>query len=60
VSWYPDKNGPCMCGDPCCKSCGPAQGLYECNELCEECEFREDCDDFLTKNQEEKSDGKSA
>lgn len=22
--------GPCMCGDPYCSSCGPAQGNYKC------------------------------
>jgi hypothetical protein len=22
--------GPCMCGDPYCGSCGPAQGNYRC------------------------------
>lgn len=22
--------GPCMCGDTCCPSCGPAQGNYRC------------------------------
>lgn len=22
--------GPCMCGDTCCPSCGPAQGNYKC------------------------------
>jgi hypothetical protein len=21
---------PCMCGDLCCSSCGPAQGNYKC------------------------------
>lgn len=23
---------PCMCGDLCCRSCGPAQGNYRCSE----------------------------
>lgn len=23
-------NGPCMCGDICCSSCGPAQGNSRC------------------------------
>ncbi len=23
-------NGPCMCGDIYCYSCGPAQGNYRC------------------------------
>ncbi len=22
--------GPCMCGDTCCPSCGPAQGNFKC------------------------------
>jgi len=22
--------GPCMCGDLCCPSCGPAQGNWRC------------------------------
>lgn len=22
--------GPCMCGDLCCSSCGPAQGNFKC------------------------------
>lgn len=22
--------GPCMCGDICCSSCGPAQGNHHC------------------------------
>lgn len=22
--------GPCLCGDPECSSCGPAQGYYRC------------------------------
>ena len=22
--------GPCLCGDPYCPSCGPAQGNYKC------------------------------
>lgn len=22
--------GPCMCGDTCCPSCGPAQGNWRC------------------------------
>ena len=22
--------GPCMCGDVCCSSCGPAQGNFRC------------------------------
>jgi hypothetical protein len=22
--------GPCMCGDPYCGSCGPAQGYHKC------------------------------
>jgi len=22
--------GPCMCGDPYCSSCGPAQGNFKC------------------------------
>ena len=22
--------GPCLCGDPYCSSCGPAQGNYKC------------------------------
>lgn len=22
--------GPCMCGDICCPSCGPAQGNFRC------------------------------
>ena len=22
---------PCMCGDLCCSSCGPAQGNYHCS-----------------------------
>jgi hypothetical protein len=26
---------PCMCGDICCPSCGPAQGNSKCG-LCEE------------------------
>lgn len=29
--------GPCMCGDPCCSSCGPAQGYpvgYDGEEYC--------------------------
>jgi hypothetical protein len=21
--------GPCLCGDPCCRICGTAQGTYE-------------------------------
>lgn len=24
------RMGPCMCGDPYCWSCGPAQGNYKC------------------------------
>lgn len=27
--------GPCLCGDTCCPSCGPAQGNWRC-ELCGE------------------------
>jgi len=23
-------SGPCMCGDLCCSSCGPAQGNWKC------------------------------
>ncbi len=23
--------GPCMCGDLCCSSCGPAQGNHKCS-----------------------------
>lgn len=23
--------GPCMCGDICCRSCGPAQGNNRCD-----------------------------
>lgn len=26
-------SGPCMCGDPYCSSCGPAQGFYKCSHL---------------------------
>ncbi len=26
-------SGPCMCGDICCGSCGPAQGNFKC-EMC--------------------------
>ena len=28
-------NGPCMCGDICCPSCGPAQGNSRC-PICHE------------------------
>jgi hypothetical protein len=29
--------GPCLCGDPYCGSCGPAQGIFPCEENEEEC-----------------------
>lgn len=28
-------SGPCICGDICCNSCGPAQGNWRC-PLCRE------------------------
>ena len=38
--------GPCMCGDPCCNSCGPAQGNWRC-PLCRNwVYFSEGCDHF--------------
>lgn len=37
--------GPCMCGDPCCPSCGPAQGYcpkcYEAEK--DECDCADVC-----------------
>lgn len=40
--------GPCMCGDLCCPSCGPAQGNSKClvcgNWLSEGCENPAECE----------------
>jgi len=33
-----------MCGDPCCWSCGPAQGNYKC-EICGKWSMDGGCDD---------------
>ena len=32
--------GPCLCGDPYCPSCGPAQGFFKCRhgKIQDECE----------------------
>lgn len=35
---------PCMCGDPYCGSCGPAQGNYKC-EICGQWSADGGCDD---------------
>jgi hypothetical protein len=50
--------GPCMCGDLCCGSCGPAQGNYRC-PICkawrsEGCKHF-DLDDKLEKEFEEEA-----
>lgn len=41
------RRGPCMCGDLCCSSCGPAQGnsrCLVCGEWASEgCENPEEC-----------------
>ena len=43
---------PCMCGDPYCWSCGPAQGNYRC-PVCNKwtmdggCEDEEKCNAIL-------------
>ena len=36
--------GPCMCGDPFCSSCGPAQGNYKCSN-CGKWDMDGGCDD---------------
>jgi hypothetical protein len=35
---------PCMCGDLCCRSCGPAQGSYRC-DMCGKWTAEGGCDD---------------
>jgi hypothetical protein len=59
--------GPCMCGDPYCPSCGPAQGNYRCihcgkwsmdggcddPDACAE-EDRKMCDDMIAEIEQEK------
>jgi hypothetical protein len=35
--------GLCMCGDPYCHSCGPAQGNYQCR-VCGRWSMDGDCD----------------
>lgn len=34
----------CMCGDLCCRSCGPAQGSYRC-DICGKWTAEGGCDD---------------
>lgn len=59
--------GPCMCGDLCCRSCGPAQGNTRCPvcgvwasdggcenpERCESVADEWDSEDWLASRQDE-------
>ena len=54
--------GPCLCGDICCPSCGPAQGNYRCHacgrwESDGGCEEPAKCEAILKKMDEDEERG---